>query len=882
VLERLDVTSAGLTCQAAEHRLEAEGPNKLTAQRGYPLTVRLLGQFTNTLVLVLLAAAVVMLLIGQRLDALVIAGVVVANALIGFVQEGRAERALEAVRKAVAPEATVIRDGSLLTLPAQCVVRGDIVALKAGDIVPADLRLIEEQGLEIQQGALTGESVPVAKSSKAIPSETALAEREDMAWSGTIVARGVGRGVVVATGDATEIGRIGTMLARAEPRDTPLSRQLSRFGRRFTASILALAVVVFVTGAWLWERDTAEMFRAAVGLAIAAVPEALPAILTITMAVGVTRMARRRAVIRKLPAVETLGSVEVIWTDKTGTITRNQLTVSAAATAEADYEVEGIGYDPIGSVLRAGAKVPEDDMLLRTLARGAALANDGSLRLAAGEWSVEGDLTDGALLVFATKAGLDIERECATAQRLAEIPYEADQQYMATLNRTGERIVLWVKGAPERVLDFCDKALEANGEQPLDRGAWDRRIEQMAGEGLRLIAIARKHVSSEVLTLETVMQRGLTLVGIVGMIDPARPEASESIASAGSAGIEVKMITSDHPVTATAIAASVGLRGPTVTGPELDALDDLAFDAAARNAVIVARATPEHKQRLIESLQRQGRSSAMTGDGFNDAPALMKADVGVAMGGRGTEAARAAADIVLADDNFASIIAAVREGRTVYDNIRKAVAYILPTSFGEAGLIVLAVLTGQPLPITALQILWINLITEATLSVAIAFDPPEPDIMQRAPRARHSRLLSRFLVWRIAVVSLLMTAGGWLLFHTLAGSSLELARTVVVNALVGFEIAYLLNCRRLRASALDFGLLARNRVVIVSIAAVIVLQALFTYTGSLNALFGSVPLGAAQWLLIAMLGVAFFFVIELEKRLTRNLWPEPRPIQSTC
>lgn len=881
VLEQLGVAASGLGSEEAERRLREQGPNKLTERRRYSVIVRLLGQFTNTLVLVLIAAAIVMLFIGERLDAIVVAAVVVVNALIGFIQEGRAERALEAVRKAVAPEAMVIRDGSPITVRSEEVVRGDVVALKAGDVVPADLRLIEERGLEIQQGALTGESVPVAKSTAPVPARTPLAERGGMAWSGTIVARGIGRGVVIATGDESEIGRIGTLLAQSEPRDTPLSRQLSRLGRRLTVAILALALAVFAVGVWLWDRDTIEMFRASVGLAIAAVPEALPAILTITMAVGVTRMARRRAVIRKLPAVETLGSVEVIWTDKTGTITRNQLTVKAAATEEASYEVEGTGYDPVGAVRRKEG-VSDNDCALAELARGAALANDGSLRLDGGEWSVEGDLTDGALLVFAAKAGLDIEREYAASPRLAEIPYEADQQYMATLNRTGDGLVLWVKGAPERVLDHCDKVLTKGGERPLDRGEWDRRIERMAGEGLRLIAVARKNATEEVLAPQSVMEGGFTLIGIVGMIDPARPEASESIASASSAGIEVKMITGDHPLTASAIAASVGLRGPTVTGPELDALDDKAFDAAARDAVIVARATPEHKQRLIESLQRQGRSSAMTGDGFNDAPALMRADVGVAMGGRGTEAAREAADIVLTDDNFASIIAAVREGRTVYDNIRKAVAYILPTSFGEAGLIVLAVLIGQPLPITALQILWINLVTEATLSVAIAFDPPEGDIMRRMPRARHARLLSRFLAWRIAVVSLLMTAGGWLLFQAMAVTSVDLARTVVVNALVAFEIAYLLNCRRLRESALDFGVLMQNRVVLVSIGAVAVLQIVFTHVGFMNDLFGSVPLGASEWLVVAALGALFFFVIEFEKRLTRDLWPEPHMARNAC
>jgi magnesium-transporting ATPase (P-type) len=876
VLDRLASSPLGLTADEAERRLERDGPNRLTPQRGRSSVGRFLAQFTNTLVLVLVVATAVMVLIGEYLDAVVVGAVVLLNALIGFIQEGRAEQALEAVRKSVAPEATAIRDGQPSTLAAERLVRGDFVALKAGDVVPADVRLVEEQGLEVQQGALTGESEPVEKSVEPVPEDAPLAERRGVAWSGTIVARGIGRGVVTATGDSTEIGRIGRMLAESGPRDTPLSRQLSRFSRRLTLSILLLAAAVFFVGAVLWDRATVEMFRAAIGLAIAAVPEALPAILTITMAVGVTRMAKRRAIIRKLPAVEALGSVEVIWTDKTGTITRNQLTVRAAATADARFEVEGIGYAPEGEIRRVEKAKVGADGLLEELALGALLANDGELRQEGGEWAVEGDLTDGALLAFAAKVGLDIKDERRAAQRVAEIPYEADQQYMATLNRAADRPTLWIKGAPERILDLCGSIASHDDDHPLDRNDWDRTVEEMARQGLRLIAVARRGATAEELTPESVEEGGFTLVGIVGMIDPARPEARDSIASAQSAGIEVKMITGDHPLTATAIAESVGLRGKTVTGPELDALSDAEFDAAARDAAIVARATPEHKQRLIESLQRQGLSSAMTGDGFNDAPALLKADVGVSMGGRGTEAAREASDIVLTDDNFASIVAAVREGRTVYDNIRKAIAYILPTSFGEAGLIILAVLVGQPLPITALQILWINLVTEATLSVAIAFDPPEPDIMRRPPRPRDARLLSRFLIWRISFVALMMTTGGWVLFQMFAPASVDVARTVVVNALVAFEIAYLLNCRRLRGSSLGWNVLTDNRAVLLSIGAVIVLQLLFTYGGFMNALFDSAPLAAVDWLLIGCLGLLFFLVIEVEKRLTRNVWLEVR------
>lgn len=869
-IERLGSNRDGLPAEEARRRFERDGANRLTPQRGRSTLGRFVSQFSNALVLVLMFASLVMVLIGETLDALVVGAVVLLNALVGFIQEGRAERALEAVRKTVAPEAAVLRDGSLRTIPADQVVQGDIVALKAGDIVPADLRLVEELGLEMQQGALTGESLPVGKSVEPVPDRTPLAERSGMAWSSTIVARGVGRGVVTATGDATEIGQIGRMLAQSGPRDTPLSRQLSGFGKRLTFAIFALAAVVFMVGTALWGRGNVEMFRAAIGLAIAAVPEALPAILTITMAVGVTRMAKRRAIVRKLPAIETLGSVDVIWTDKTGTITRNQLTVRAAATAEARFVVEGVGYSPRGEIRRNGAAGPADDQLLHELARSALLANDGELRRNGDQWDVEGDLVDGALLAFAAKAGLDIAKERATSPRVDEIPYEADQQYMATLNRAADGFELRVKGAPERVLDLCATVASRNGGLPLDREAWDRTVEEMASQGLRLIAIAQRRVEDDRLTPEVIAQGGFQLLGIVGMIDPARPEAASSIASAHSAGIEVKLVTGDHPITASAIAASVGLNGKIITGPELDALDEHALDVAARDSVIVARATPEHKQRLIESLQRQGRSSAMTGDGFNDAPALMKADVGVAMGGRGTDAAREASDIVLTDDNFASIIAAVREGRTVYENIRKSIAYILPTSFGEAGLIILAVLTNQPLPVTALQILWINLVTEATLSVAIAFDPAEPGVMRRPPRPKGAPLLSGFLIWRISFVAMLMTAGGWILFTNAGTASVDAARTLVVNALVAFEIAYLFNCRNLRAPSLNWRVLVGNPAVLISVALVVLLQMLFTYSDFMQSLFDSEPLGANHWVMIAALGLAFFLVVELEKAFTRR------------
>ncbi|AKH43779.1 calcium-translocating P-type ATPase [Altererythrobacter atlanticus] len=856
-LARLVSSAEGLSGEEAERRLAEQGPNRLTPPRRESALLRFLAQFTNLLVLVLLVSAVVMLLIGELLDAAVVGSLVIVNAAIGFIQEGRAQRALEAVRNAVAPEALVLRGGRQKTVPATTLVTGDVVVLAAGTIVPADLRLIEERGLEIQEAALTGESAPVGKSLMPCPETCPLAERSDMAWSGTTVARGAGLGLVIATGDNTEIGQIGTMLARRERINTPLSRQLNRFSARLTVAILIIAAAVFAIGSWLNQMHMVEAFRAAVGVAIAAVPEALPAILTISMAVGVTRMAGRRAIIRKLPAVEALGSVDIICADKTGTITENRLTARTALTTNGRFEIPGA---------ENGANAA--DPLVQKLARGALLANDAQIRREDGEWAIEGDLTDGALLIFARKLG--VERD--GAQRIASIPYEADQQYMAVLEDDPQGTAIWLKGAPERVLALCSSQAEEGGDRPVDHDLWARRVDRLAADGERVLAIACRRADGATRLDPAAIHAGdFTLLGLVGMIDPPRAGVKEAIASARQAGIAVKMITGDHPATAGAIAASVGLEGDTVTGTELDQLTDAEFAGRADSATIFARATPQHKQRLIGALQSQDKSIAMTGDGFNDAPALQKADIGVAMGGRGTEAAREASDIVLTDDNFTSIVAAVHEGRTVYENIRKALVYILPTSLGEAGLIILAVMLDQPLPITALQILWINLVTEATLSLAIAFDPAEPAMMQHPPRPRHESLLTRFLIWRIAFVATLMTLATWYLFDRFSEeASLELARTIVVNGLVACEIGYLINCRHLHRPAIGLDVLLANRIVPMSIAAVIGLQMMFTYAPFMQALFGSVPLGWADWGFIASLGLLVYAVVELEKLITRR------------
>ncbi len=879
VMEQLNAKQEGLSSAEATRRHGEQGPNRLTPANERTAFERFITQFTNTLVMVLLAAAIVMVVIGEWLDAAVVGGVVLINAIIGFIQEGRAEKALEAVQKAVAPKASVFRNGRAQTVPAETLVSGDVVLVKSGDLVPADLRIIEERGLEVQEAALTGESNAVSKSAEAVEHDAALGDRAGMAYSGTIIARGEGRGVVIAIGDETEIGHIGRMIAETGTTDTPLGQQITRFSRWLTLAILVLAAVTFGAGVWLQGFGAVEMFEAAVGLAIAAVPEALPAILTITMAVGVTRMARRKAIIRRLPAVETLGAVNVICADKTGTLTSNRLTVRSALTNEGRFAIDGQGYAPEGDIRNekhGGAGSATDDKLLRDLAKAAILCSDASLSENGGEWSIEGDLTDGALIVFAHKVGFDSDEVRKKAPRLDAVPYESDQQYMASLNEDDGRRTIYLKGAPERILDLSDRVATAKGDTALCRDEWLQAVDEVAGQGERLLAVARQDTQTGRLDTGVVERGGFTLIGLVGMIDPARPEARDSIRTCEAAGIEVKMVTGDHAVTAKAIGASLGLQPNVITGPELDRLDDEQFAKAVRDHAIIARATPEHKLRMVNALRSDGRIIAMTGDGFNDAPALKNADVGVAMGGMGTDAAKQAAEMVLTDDNFASIVDAVEEGRTVYDNIRKAILYILPTSFGEAGLIILAVLLGQTLPITALQILWINLVTEVTLSVSIAFDPAESDIMKRKPRQRDAPLLSRFLSWRLAFVTMLMTVGGYALFLWRQESgSIEEARTLVVNTIVMFEIAYLFNCRRLHESVLSFAVLIKNRVILLSIAAVLALQVLFTYAGFMNGLFGSAPVSVADWGMAALFGLGLFAIVEIEKLISRRVWPWP-------
>lgn len=876
VFDALETSEVGLEEAEARRRLAEQGPNRLDPPKGRGPLRRFLGQFDNILIQVLLVAAVVTGLLGHWIDSGVILGVVVINALIGFLQEGKAERALEAIRDLLSLQAVVVRGGRRATIDAAELVSGDLVLLKSGDKVPADLRLQQARSLQIQEAALTGESLPSDKHPEPVGLEALLGDRRSMAYAGTLVTQGKAAGVVVATGRNTEIGRISAMMAQVPPMTTPLLRQMARFGRWLTVAILTVAVLSFGFGVWLRDFAPSEMFLAAVGLAVAAIPEGLPAILTITLAIGVTRMAGRNAIIRRLPAVETLGSVTVICSDKTGTLTRNELTVQCLVTAETRLEVSGIGYGPVGSFRCDGESCdPRAIAAVDAAILGGLRCNDAELREEEDGWRLQGNPTDGALLALATKAGRELRYEQQACPRTDVIPFESEHKFMASLHHDhAGKGVIYVKGAPEIVLERCTAEAVEEGERPLDRAVWLERIEALADQGMRVLAIAQRPVEGDKLTLHFDDVAGeLTLLGLFGIIDLPREEAIAAVARCRAAGIGVRMITGDHGVTALAIARQLGLgrNGKVLNGQDLEAMDEAALVEAVGEVEVFARTTPEQKLRLVAALQRRGEVVAMTGDGVNDAPALKRADVGVAMGRKGTEAAKEASEMVLADDNFASIAQAVEEGRRVYDNLKKAILFILPTNGGQAFVIVAAILLGLALPITPVQILWVNMVTAVTLALALAFEQPEPDIMDRPPRPPKEPILSGFLLWRVALVSALLLAAalGLFLWLTLQGAPIELARTAAVNAVVAGEIAYLINTRHLRASCLTREAFLGSRPALLAIGLVLLLQGLFTYAPPMQLLFGSAPLGLQEWGLIAAAAVALFFCVEIEKAVLR-------------
>ncbi len=889
VLAAYGSSEEGLSVELAARRQIEVGPNALPQPKPESPIRRFLRQMDDILIYILLASAALKAIIGDWVDFGVILAVAVLNGIIGFIQEGRAERALQGIQQMLSSSAAVRRGGDWVGVPAEDLVPGDLIRVRAGDRVPADARLLQAAGLQVDESALTGEAVGVSKRVEPVEPEAGLGDRSSMLYSSTIVTGGQGIAVVTATGPRAEIGRIQQMVAEVDQFDTPLTRQLTVFGKMIAIAVLIMALIMVVVGRVVHSMSVPDLVSATIGFAVAAIPEGLPALVTITLALGVQQMARQRAIVRRLPVVEALGSVTTICSDKTGTLTRNEMTARQVVVSSGIYEVSGIGYEPDGRVQQGGNPV---DVLavpdLALLVTAMAVANDADVTYLSdddggGHWALLGEPTEGALRTLGMKAGVDHLRYA----RLAVVPFDSDYKLMATLNSSvdGARVVL-VKGAPDRLLERCrTQATADGGSEPLDRTAWERRIAGLGGQGLRVLAAAWRPVAPDTTTLELDdLSDGLELVGLVGIADPPRPEAMAAIASCHRAGVRVKMITGDHAETAASIAAEMGIVAadattPAVTGAELEKASDEQLKSIVQSADVFARTSPEHKLRLVRALQQNGEIVAMTGDGVNDAPALKRADIGVAMGIKGTEATKQAAGMVLADDNFATIERAVEAGRRIYDNLQKSIIFLIPTNGAQSLVILVAVLLGLTLPLDPVQILWVNLVTAVTLSLALAYEPGEPDLMKRPPRSAKSHILEPAYLPPITLASLLIAGAtfGVFLYGQAQGLDLAVTQTMAVNTLVLAQCTYLFNARHLRESSLNLRTLTGNMAVWTVLGILLVLQLLFVYLPFMNSWFHSAPVGPSAWLLPLGLAIVVFLVLEAGKAAFRA-YQRGRPV----
>lgn len=875
----------GLTSSEAGKRQERYGANELKGKPGKHPIIRFLLQFHQPLLYILLIAGTIKAFLGEWVNAGVIWGVTLINAIIGFVQESKAESAIAALASSVQTDATLLRDGQKVNVPSTELVPGDVVFLTSGDKVPADLRLVKARTLQVNESALTGESVAVEKSIQPLAPDAPLAERTNMAYAGSFVTFGQGTGIVVAIATATETGRISQLMEEQTNLTTPLTRKFDKFSRTLLYIILGVAALTFAIG--LGRGQTwVTMFEAAVALAVSAIPEGLPAVVTITLAIGVSRMARRHAIVRKLPAVETLGGATVICSDKTGTLTENQMTVQAIYAGDNSYTVKGVGYSPEGEILfnETPVNLNQAPVLQECLIAGLS-CNDSHLEEKEDRWNVVGDPTEGALIAVAKKAGFkpsDLEREMP---RIDSIPFESEFQYMATLHQSrgvrdsAQSKIIYVKGSVEALLSRCQKKLDSRGEVvAVNPEIVHQEVDAMARQGLRVLAFAKKLVSSDRNSLDHEdIAEDLIFVGLQGMIDPPRQEAIKAVQACQDAGIQVKMITGDHAVTARAIAAQMGLGKDgevlAFTGKELTQMDQQALATSVEDGTVFARVAPEQKLRLVEALQSKGEIVAMTGDGVNDAPALKQADIGIAMGKAGTEVAKEAADMILTDDNFASIEAAVEEGRTVYRNLLKAIAFILPVNGGESMTILISVLLARALPILALQVLWLNMVNSITMTVPLAFEPKSERVMQRPPRNPNERLLSNNLLKRILAISvfnwiLIFGVFEWIRSTT---GSLDLARTMAIQALVAGRVFYLLSISQLGRTFIDkirgrVGKIIGAKAIGIGIACTVVLQVIFSQWDLMNRLFSTAPLNLNQWLLCLLIGLPMIPVAAIVNR----------------
>ncbi|MFW6155462.1 MAG: cation-translocating P-type ATPase [Planctomycetota bacterium] len=875
LLGRADASSEGVTDEQARQRLAEAGPNTLTAEEGVSPVRLLARQVHNPLIYLLLGAAAISLVAGKTVDAGVIVGVVVLNTVLGFVQEWRAEGALAALRKMAAPRARVLRDGRGRNVEAPEIVPGDVLILETGDRVAADARLLSGDDLRVDESALTGESEPAAKAPGRVEDHAPLGDRHNMVWMSTSVTEGRGRAVVVETGMQTQIGRIAGEVRATGREATPLQKRMHRLGIMLGVLGIVLASVVFVLGL-LEGYETVSMLLFAVAVAVSAIPEGLPAVITVTLALGVRRMAGRHAIIRRLPAVETLGSTTVICSDKTGTITENQMTVRRIRAGGRTFEVTGEGYRPVGTIRTAeGEDVTEPPDALNRLLRIGALANNAGIREVDDGWRAEGNPTEAALLVVARKAGMDPDAMRETVERLAEVPFSSDRKYMATLHDAPESNgrIACVKGAPDRVLKNASAILIDGEPVPLD-DAKRREIrdvnERFAGKALRVMAGAYRAFPADKADLdEADVQEGLTLVGLWGMIDPPRKASAPAVAEARAAGIRPVMITGDYAATALAIARQVGVTddGRALSAEDVERMDERELAEATLDAGVFARVSPAHKLKIMAALKGHGEVVAMTGDGVNDAPALKGADIGVAMGQAGTEVAREAADMVLTDDNFATIVDAIEEGRTIYANLRRVVFFLLATNLGEVLTLGGALLLGLDLPLTAVMILWVNLITDGACTIPLGVEPRHGDVLRQPPRDPAESIIHRAMIRRMALLTPIMAAGTLGLFHWHSqANGLPYAQTVAFTTLAAFQWFQSLNARSPVLSIASIGPLS-NRWLLLGLSIAVVLQVIVVQTPVGAWLFGTEPLRAPDWLWIILVSSTIWIADEIFKRL---------------
>lgn len=885
IQDELDTSpERGLPKLEAEKRLIDAGYNELPSVAQRSVFTRLVAQFKNILICILLVAALATLYLGKFVDASIIFGVILINTLIGFIQEGKAERAIAAIREMLSPNATVRRDGKRLIISAKELVPGDWLILQAGDKVPADIRLYASKNLRIDEAILTGESNAVEKNTKEIPGNTPLAEHTNMAFSGTLVTSGTGEGIVVATGIQTEIGKINQLLIKVKNITTPLLRKMAVFARWLSLFILTLAALLFAIGFYVHQVSAHDMFMASVGIIVAAIPEGLPVILTVALAIGVQRMASRHVIIRRLPAVETLGSVSIICSDKTGTLTRNEMSVQQVCLAATDLHVSGTGYSSQGDFFVNETKInPDSNSDLTDLSIACVLCNDAEIDFFQ-DSKLDGDPMEGALLALAAKAGIYRQELKKTHLLMDSIPFDPKHRFMATLYQHEKKATIYVKGAPEAIFKRCRFQLKDQQKTPFALDYWEEKVTAMAKLGLRTLAIAYSPLDTHKSTLkEHDIETDLILLGVVGIIDPPREEAIIAVKECHAANIRAKMITGDHAITALAIANQLGIGDghQVLTGDELYALDHSDFSEAIEHTDVFARTSPEDKLRLVKAMQEKGYVVAMTGDGVNDAPALKRADIGVAMGKKGTEVAKEASEMVITDDNFASIVAAVKEGRTVYDNLKKAILFLLPINGGETLSLAIAILFNFSLPFTPAQILWVNMTSSVALGLALAFEPSEPHIMKRPPAPSHEPLLSKYLVWRTVFVSIVFLFGvfgvfKWALWQ---GESIETARTMTVNTLILLEIFYLFSSRYIHGPSLTWKGIHGTKPVLIAVGTVAILQLGFTYLPFMQFIFQTESLALSYGIGIGIISILGFVIVEFEK-LTALLIQERRTIHS--